>query len=397
MDEPTEFLGADGLDPENPSTTAAHRFQPALPIFKGDPISSSDSSCTLRPLLDGGKNARWHIRQILAINLLITVFVLFLLLFFMGYVIRMDRRLSEGIEFLMKELKRTKGQDAFKLAESSRVFFQWPYPEGGVGVGCGTYIYANGEYFVATNAPVLAQALATHQRPDMFTRTRHLLSYRADPFYFDPEIGPDLGVVPVHEYDGPDKSDIHPVTLLGCLPELGTEVFAISSGLADRTAIRCSIDSELHDHTLMGNCRPAPQYSGTGFLDKNGFLACLLKGPGESPHTDVRSNGTLSDVSDETDKRWRHLEEVCQPGWSPPTATPLRSFHGVGQPPSTPFPGPTPVLKHECFHAARKALMDALVNPATHLVPAHFLLELLKRHNATRQLIITLRPKPGNL
>jgi hypothetical protein len=89
-------------------------------------------------------------------------------------------------------------------------------------------------------------------------------------------------------------------------------------------------------------------------------------------------------------KLWELMPEICQPGWIPPSTTPVP----YGTQPATPTPAGPHFIDHACFTGLMRAMTLTTLTQSTNMVPASSVLSLLREHNRTGLQNITWTP-PG--
>jgi hypothetical protein len=277
---------------------------------------------------------------------------------------------------------RNEGRFAFGVAEGSRVYITiW---QGGhfSGSGCGVYVRLGGRYFVATNAHVAREAFPSGDFHLFFNDGRQLQP-RTDAFFYGN--GPDIALIPVNPYRGVDQSIHQAVEVTDHPADLGTQLYGISSAFKSRTAVHCAAVNAYDNDTVVANCRGTYGHSGTGYFDRNGILVFLHQGAADTLHNGLMVSRRFSSEGGSYDKIWKRIEEVCQPGWIPATAT---AGPPVGQSPSPgvsvlPVVPVMPVIQPECFEALEEAYKINAQNPTGLLVSAHFLHRLFNDYQAS--------------
>jgi hypothetical protein len=295
-----------------------------------------------------------------------------------------------NVSILTQESMRNEGRFAFGVAEGSRVYITiW---QGGhfSGSGCGVYVQLGGRYYVATNAHVAREAFPSGDFHLFFSDGRQLHP-RTDAFFYDN--GPDVALIPVDPYRGVDQSIHQPVEVTDDPADLGTQLYGISSAFKSRTAVHCAAVNAYDNDTTLANCRGTYGHSGTGYFDRNGILVFLHQGAADTLHNGLVVSRRFSSEGGSYDKIWKRIEEVCQPGWIPATATPAAAQ--VVQSPSLGV-SVMPVIQPECFEALEEAYNINAQNPTGILVSAHFLHRLFNDYQAsggTRRLTFRSRTK----
>jgi hypothetical protein len=269
-----------------------------------------------------------------------------------------------NVSLLTEDSRRNEGRFAFGVAEGARVYIKIWQDDNSSKSACGVYIRLHGEYFVATTADVAREAFQSGTLELVLSNEKRLRQ-RSDFFFYG--VGPNVALIPVDRYRGIDEALIQPVEAMDHQADLGTQLYAMSSALGERTAVHCAAVAAFDNNSVTANCRGTSPHEGTGYLDRNGILAFLHSRDAET-------------IAPGYKDLWVYIQEVCQPGWDPATAG------LVSQSPAM----RACAMHRECFEAMMNASTTSVNNPSMLIVSAHYLHRLLSDYKASGKQNMTL-------